>query len=379
MYFIRGGTTCVDDLTHGYYNYSYKSLILKDEYIEFKVYTSKLRIFVGMHNLCNQNNNHDIYIDEVLITSKSSYINIIEGTTTGQRLLFEKTDMSKEIHKIKIINNEDGQLLFDCIDIDTDGYLPTRTYHGIGSIGLIKTINELIGKETIPLESDISDLKNNNKLLSFTNINSKIQNINEPYKIVKTTAIDETKTARYIDYNGITYELALQINKDDPIFHNTDVYNNHILRNTTLLNDTTYKNNENCKYRCYIDTPFNKLIFELNEVSLHLDLDTTKSSLMQFLSNRYGVIPSTAITETIDPYISPFGLSRIKGNGIGSPLNLVTNTQTNQNPGGYVAVLGFVFSYYGGEGIGLAGLSSGVYGYRATTCFANAKLYIALA
>ena len=371
---LGGGNVCVDDLTHGYYNYSYKTINLKDEYIEFKVYTTKLRIFVAMHNGCNINNNHDIFIDDILISSKSSYLNTDYNSTSGQRFLFEKTDMSKDFHTIKLINNEDGYLLLDCIDIDIDGFLPTRTYHGIANIGLIKTSDKLLGIEELPLSSDLSNLKTDNKLLSFPNINNKINSITEPYSIIKTSYIDDNITSRYIKYDGITYELALQINKDDTNWRE----GTNLFKNNVLINDGNYNNNINGKYNCFITKPFNKLIYELNEISLHLSLNTIYSSLMVFLNGSKNIIPIIDIKEgnAIESTdVSPFGLSRIRSGGKATGSGLVTDY------GGCACRvgLGTQFPWYSTEGIFLNESSSGTFAIGGIrNCYAHAKLYIAL-
>ena len=120
------GTGFYSDLNatgYGYYNNTYNATNAASDYLEFIVFTTKLRIFVGFANTCNPAKTHDIYIDDTIMATESSYMNIAYGPTSGQRLLFEKINMTKKAYTIKIVNNATGYLVLDCIDIDTDAVL----------------------------------------------------------------------------------------------------------------------------------------------------------------------------------------------------------------------------------------------------------------
>jgi hypothetical protein len=83
----------------------------------FKFNGSKLRL-IGTKD-SSYSSNIEIYIDDILCTS------ISESYTSNifQILLFEKLDLSIEIHTIKIINKTSSYLVIDAIDIDNTGYL----------------------------------------------------------------------------------------------------------------------------------------------------------------------------------------------------------------------------------------------------------------
>ena len=91
-------------------------------YLEFYVYTNKLRI-IGTYNTAeyNRSENNEIIIDNV------SYTFSCIGDYKTKVLLFEKLDLNKKIHHVIIRCNEvTKQLVFDAIDVDEDGYLLSR-------------------------------------------------------------------------------------------------------------------------------------------------------------------------------------------------------------------------------------------------------------
>ena len=89
-------------------------------YLEFYVYTSKIRFINFLQSICAKNSVLNIDGEAY------SYSSYISGGMQYQILAFEKLDMSKSIHKIKLTNIENAQMNLDAIDIDEDGRMCTQ-------------------------------------------------------------------------------------------------------------------------------------------------------------------------------------------------------------------------------------------------------------
>ena len=108
----------------GMYNNTRHATKNINDYLTFKIYnTEKIRIYGEIYKDNNQEKNHDIYIDNKLVNSFSTYSSSISQSESGQRLIYENLNLDKNEHTIKIQNNADGWLLLDCFEIDKDGII----------------------------------------------------------------------------------------------------------------------------------------------------------------------------------------------------------------------------------------------------------------
>ena len=90
------------------------------DFVSFIFYGSKLRIISEYFN--NRDTNNLIIIDDVEYN-----FNCYSSTKESIVIAFEKLDLQKRCHTVKIANMNLGQyFLLDCIDIDEDGYLLTE-------------------------------------------------------------------------------------------------------------------------------------------------------------------------------------------------------------------------------------------------------------
>ncbi|HBJ2623477.1 TPA: Ig-like domain-containing protein [Clostridium botulinum] len=86
----------------------------------FYVYSDKVRLIGSI--TCNYSSNIKIIIDDKEEQSYSQYENTTHNSV-HQAVLFEKTNMSKKVHKIELKNLEAGWIDLDAIDINENGYL----------------------------------------------------------------------------------------------------------------------------------------------------------------------------------------------------------------------------------------------------------------
>ena len=114
-------------------------------YLEFYVYTNKLRI-IGTYNTAeyNRSENNEIIIDNIHYTFSEL------GNYNTKLLVFEKLDLNKKIHHVIIKCNEvTKQIVFDAIDIDEDGCLLSKEFiNNIGETGDI-VFNRVL-KDNLP-------------------------------------------------------------------------------------------------------------------------------------------------------------------------------------------------------------------------------------
>ncbi|KPI48924.1 LamG-like jellyroll fold domain-containing protein [Clostridioides difficile] len=89
---------------------------VNSSYIKFAFYGSKIRIFHSRYP--SHSSNMKCTIDDIKYEIYS-----IHGETTRQYLAFEKMNLEKKIHIVRIESNDSVRFDFDCIDIDEDGYM----------------------------------------------------------------------------------------------------------------------------------------------------------------------------------------------------------------------------------------------------------------
>ena len=122
--------------------------------IEFYIYSSKI-ILTTVLNYENRLNKIDVYIDDVLINTVSQY----NSTKIIHGCYFEKLDMEKAIHKIRLIKNSAETssygIIFDAIDIDEDGCLLSEEEYIEGKIKTKFPV--MIGDSTITSETNIAN------------------------------------------------------------------------------------------------------------------------------------------------------------------------------------------------------------------------------
>lgn len=143
-YIIYNGTWDSSNYT-GYYNNTRHFASSDDSFIEFYFYGTKLRIITlstPNRGLCN------ITIDDV-----SESYNASNTSTIYQVLLYEKLNLEKKIHHVKI-EKASSYLDLDCIDIDDDGHMCTEddylTQEGLSEFPV------KIADDTIESEADMA-------------------------------------------------------------------------------------------------------------------------------------------------------------------------------------------------------------------------------
>ncbi|MCC0781722.1 hypothetical protein IR152_00955 [Clostridioides sp. ES-S-0108-01] len=89
---------------------------VNSSYIKFAFYGSKIRIFHSRYP--SHSSNMKCTIDDIKYELYS-----IHGETIRQYLAFEKINLEKKTHIVRIESNDSVRFDFDCIDIDIDGYM----------------------------------------------------------------------------------------------------------------------------------------------------------------------------------------------------------------------------------------------------------------
>ncbi|WP_315082299.1 Ig-like domain-containing protein [uncultured Clostridium sp.] len=104
--------------TYSYSNY-YKGTVISSKNLDsmiFYVYSDKVRLIGSItHNYSSKM--------KIIIDDKEEQLYSQYGNTSYQSVLFEKTNMSKKIHKIELKNLESGWIDLDAVDINENGYL----------------------------------------------------------------------------------------------------------------------------------------------------------------------------------------------------------------------------------------------------------------
>ena len=90
---------------------------IASDYVKFKFYGSKLRIIAQPY--AQRSNRLEVNIDN----NSLEYYSIASSPATHQCLVYEKLNLTPDIHTVIIANKGSGTFLFDAIDIDSDGYL----------------------------------------------------------------------------------------------------------------------------------------------------------------------------------------------------------------------------------------------------------------
>ncbi|MCC0635247.1 MULTISPECIES: LamG domain-containing protein [unclassified Clostridioides] len=89
---------------------------VNSSYITFAFYGSKIRIFHTRY--ASHSSNMKCIIDDIEYENYN-----IHGETIRQYLAFDKINLEKKIHLVKIKSDDGVRFDFDCIDIDEDGYM----------------------------------------------------------------------------------------------------------------------------------------------------------------------------------------------------------------------------------------------------------------
>ena len=87
--------------------------------INFKFYGTKIRLINYQYS--NRSNDIDVYIDDIKYGKSIQY-----GDIASYIISFQKLELAKKPHKVKIINNTSNYMSLDAIDIDEDGYPMTE-------------------------------------------------------------------------------------------------------------------------------------------------------------------------------------------------------------------------------------------------------------
>lgn len=104
-----------------YNNNSHTTLIVGNE-VKFKFKSTKLRILATRDSSTHVGGSADVYIDEVKVGSYTNTRSTLQKCT----LFFEIFNLNNEEHSVRIVITEtfyEYGFLWDCIDIDADGYL----------------------------------------------------------------------------------------------------------------------------------------------------------------------------------------------------------------------------------------------------------------
>lgn len=111
------GSWNINNITTSAYGGSWASSNSLDATITFKFYGDKLRLIGSLTS--SWSNNIDIYIDNIFDNTISEY----NSNESHQILIYEKINLPKAMHEIKIINKTSNYLILDAIDIDLDSIL----------------------------------------------------------------------------------------------------------------------------------------------------------------------------------------------------------------------------------------------------------------
>lgn len=128
--------------------------------VEFYFYGTKLRLYDQLYS--NRNQGTTITIDDSIVEPCSGYSTT--NTSTGMYLYYEKTNLDKRIHHIKIeapatADSSKSSFAMDCIDIDDDGYMCTEIQYEIQEAQNRK-FPVMIGDSTITSEENIANYAN---------------------------------------------------------------------------------------------------------------------------------------------------------------------------------------------------------------------------
>lgn len=156
--------------------------------VNFIFYGSRIRIIGGQGN---------IFGTATIVIDNDEYqtINNIDFTDNYQTIIFEKTNLMKTAHHISLKTNNSKYFIFDCIDIDYDGYLLTEEEYNQSSY-----------------------IKQDNKYYGFSD-----DNYDTTTKMYKEVTLDDIKSLKY---GNSTLNLTKETTLGDETFKPIDKFTN---------------------------------------------------------------------------------------------------------------------------------------------------------
>lgn len=220
-------------------------------YLEFYVYTNKLRI-IGTYNTTeyNRSENNEIIIDN------ASYTFSCIGDYKTKVLLFEKLDLKKKIYHVIIKCNEvSKQLVFDAIDVDEDGYLLSREEYIKRSV-YIKQNNKYysFSKDNYDTttkmyrEITIDDINNDLYLCQLTDLTKEVTIGEETFK-----PIDKFDNFQFVSKYNYQKCIIGRKSKTGMSIASGDIYTKVTSRINSFTLDNTVNNNSYIKMAVSFD------------------------------------------------------------------------------------------------------------------------------
>ncbi|NFT93726.1 DUF11 domain-containing protein [Clostridium botulinum] len=210
-----------------YYNGTVRASSSLDSMI-FYVYSDKVRLIGSI--TCNYSSNIKIIIDDKEEQSYSQYENTTHNSV-HQAVLFEKTNMSKKVHKIELKNLEAGWIDLDAIDINEIGYLADQNKSislDKPALNLKENTSDKLTATTTPSAVDI-DWSSSDETVATVDSNGNVKAIKEG-QVTITAKIKGT---------DIKADCIVTVTKEDTEPKPTDPEQEYIINTAYAKGDNT--------------------------------------------------------------------------------------------------------------------------------------------
>ena len=237
----------------GNYNGSEHGSSTINSSIEFFFYGSKIRLINFRHP--NRSSDIDVYIDDI-IYGKS----VQKGNVGSYIVSFQKLDLTKTVHKVKLLNNTSEYLTLDAIDIDENGkllsqeeyikeYIKTMSYY-------IKQNNKYysFSKDNYDTENKmykeitLDDMNNNLYQAQLTDLTKEITIGEETFK-----PIDKFDNFQFVSKYNVPKTIIGRKSKTGMSIASGDIYTKVASRINSFTLDNTVNNNSYIKMAVSFD------------------------------------------------------------------------------------------------------------------------------
>ncbi|WP_326514174.1 Ig-like domain-containing protein [Clostridium intestinale] len=195
----------IKDTSHDYNGT--RHLSLQGDKIIIKFYGTKFRIIATRWN--NSGKNNLISIDGVESGTFSNFTDNLTVSTTRRVLVYEKTDLELGVHTIEMTATE--EMMFDAIDVNSEGYLVDASTVAANEISLNKTSLSLNVGQVEGLIATLKPDNADNKSVTWSSSDESIATVDENGKVTAIKEGSVTITAKTADGTNLTATCAVNV------------------------------------------------------------------------------------------------------------------------------------------------------------------------
>ncbi|WP_315109796.1 Ig-like domain-containing protein [Clostridium intestinale] len=179
--------------------------ISDDQIVKIKFYGTKFRYISSIYT--DYTSSLIVRIDGV----ESNPINLYSSSERQQILLYEKNNLSKDVHTVEIYSTDNKRWAFDAIDIDSDGYLVDASRVAVNELSLNKTSLSLNIGQTEDLIATVKPDNAENKKVTWTSSDESIATVDENGKVTAIKPGNVTITAKTTDGTNLTATCTVTV------------------------------------------------------------------------------------------------------------------------------------------------------------------------